>query len=225
MNRRIIIAIVFILLGGVIGFTTFGDIKYLSDGERINLNTAEKNDLGEKTFIEGNISFVYGPYATYEETKKTYGITTSKKETNYYVVGNFTNDNLFSEDSFFVIFSTSDEDMIKKLDDASEQWVDFLNSEDMDIEPPVIDIDFEGRLWTEPDDSKYEKFRDQAFEELEYIGIQKTDYATMKINEGVDKSSVIVAIVIGVGLIIAGVLLIVIPIIIDKKRNGADEYY
>lgn len=223
MSKRILMAIVFILLGGVIGFTTFGDIKYLSDSERINLNTAERNDLGEKRFIDGNISFVYGPFATHEETQKSYGITTSKRETNYYIVGNFTNDNLFPEDAFYVILSTGDEDMIRTLDDAAEDWIDFLSG-DSD-EAPMVDIDIEGRLWTEPEDSDYIKFRNQAFEDLEYIGIERTDYAVMKINEGVDKSSVIITIVIGVGLIVVGALLIIIPIIIDKKRNGADEYY
>lgn len=225
MNRRVLVAIVLLIMGFVLAFASFGDLQLVIKGDKINLNTAEKNDLGEKNFIEGEVSFVYGPYATYEETKKTYGITTSKKETNYYVVGNFTNDNLFPEDSFFVIFSTSDEDMIKKLDDASEQWVDFLNSEDMDIEPPVIDIDFEGRLWTEPDDSKYEKFRDQAFEELEYIGIQKTDYATMKINEGVDKGSVIIVFVMSAAFILIGALLILIPFIKNRRQSKLEEYY
>lgn len=223
MNKRILVAIVLIVLGGVIGFTTFGDIKYLSDSERINLNTAEKTDLDEKTFIEGNISFVYGPFATHEETRKSYGITTSKSETNYYIVGNFSNDNLFPKDAFYVILSTGDEDMIDKLDDAADEWYNYLTDEN--AEPPVVDIDINGRLWDEPEDSKYKDYRNQAFEDLEYIGIERTDYAVMKINEGVGKSSVIITIIIAVGSIIAGLLLIIIPIIIEKKRNGADEYY
>ena len=223
MNKRILMAIVFILLGGIISFTTFGDIKYLSDSERINLNTAERNDLGEKRFIDGNIGFVYGPFATYEETQKSYGITTSKRETNYYIVGNFKNDNLFPTDAFYVILSTGDEDMVKKLDAASEEWIDYFSGDSEDV--PMIDIDITGRLWIEPDDSDYVKFRDQAFEDLEYIGIERTDYAVMKINEGVKKSSVIITMAISVGLILVGALLIIIPIIIDKKRNGADEYY
>lgn len=222
--RRIIIALILLALGIAIPVISFEDMKIAIKNERINLNTASQSDFDKKALVEGEINFVYGPFATYEEEHKSHGITTSKKETNYYIIGNFTKDDFFNDDMFFVIFSTADKDMIKKLDNAAEKWIDFFTSEDENVAPPETSIKFDGKLWTEPTDSKYVQYRNSAFDDLEYLGIDESLYAKLKINEGSDRTSTIVVFFGAIIAAIVGLLLLVVPFIKSRKKAN-EEFY
>lgn len=223
--KRVTAALIMLLLGAAISIASFNDVKLVIKGDKLDFNTASQSDFDKKALVEGEICFAYGPFATYEEEHKNYGITTSKKETNYYIVGNFTKDDMWGEDSFFTIFSTADKDMIKKLDDASEKWVSYFNSMDEDELPPEISIEFEGKLWTEPTDSKYEKFRNEAFDDMENIGVDKSMYSELKINEGNVGVSSIIVFAISVVVAVAGLLILIIPFIRSRKKANDEEFY
>lgn len=220
-------ALILIVFGVLIFVAGFGEAMLVIKDEYINLNTAAQSDFEEKALIEGQIDFVYGPYATYEETSKKFGVTVSKKETNYYIVGNYTDEMLFGDseyDEFYVIFSTADKDMIAQLDDAADKWYNWLTDEDETSLPPEIAIDFKGKLWDEPTDDDYVKYRDEAIEDLEYIDIKKDMYASLKIIDGeVDKSSIIIVVIAAV-LALVGVVLLIVEIR-AKIRSKNEEFY
>lgn len=222
--KRVTTALIILIVGAAIAVASFNEVKLVLKGDKLDFNTASQSDFDEKHLVEGEICFAYGPFATYEEEHKTYGITTSKKETNYYIVGSFTKDDMWGDDSFFTIFSTADKDMIKKLDNASEKWVSYLNSMDEDELPPEISIKFEGKLWTEPTDSKYEKFRNEAFDDMKNIGVDKSMYSKLKINEGEVGTSSIIVFALGVVAAIVGILLLVVPFIKARKKSN-EEFY
>lgn len=222
--KRITTALILLIVGAAIAIASFGEVKLVIKGDKLNFNTASQSDFDEKALVEGEICFAYGPFATYEEEHKTYGITTSKKETNYYIVANFTKDDMWGDNTFFTIFSTADKDMIKKLDDASEKWISYFNSMDEDEPSPEISIKFEGKLWQEPTDKKYIGFRDDTIKDLKVLGIDKSMYSKLKINEGNDRASAIIVFIGGIIAAIVGLLLLVVPFIKSRKK-ASEEFY
>lgn len=167
MKKRYLVSLVMMIMGFLIFAASLGESMLVIKGDKINLNESKQTDLNEKHLIEGEIDFVYGPFTTYEETSTTYGIETRKKETNFYIVGNFSDEMYFGDEDFtpfYAVFSTADKDLIKKLDAASVDWAKWLSSDDMNEEAPKISIDFKGKLSTESSDEDYIKYKNEALD-------------------------------------------------------------
>lgn len=227
MKKIYSVLIIIMIMGALVAMASYTEAMLVIKDKRINLNTASQSDFDEKAIIDGEISFVYGPFATYEETSKKYGVTVSKKETNYYIVGNFSEDMLSGDedyDEFYVIYSASDKDMVSKLDDAADKWYNWLTDENEESLPPEVRIEFSGKLWTEPTEDDYIKYRDEAFDDLTNIGIDKSMYAELKINDGeVGKSSV--ALFFGSIAVAVIALVILIASIVKSKKASSEEFY
>lgn len=89
MKKKTSILFVIGILGLIVVIAGFNEFKLLVSGRKVDLNTASISDFDKPALIDGKVDFVYGPFATLEETQKTYGVTTGKTETNFYIVGNF----------------------------------------------------------------------------------------------------------------------------------------
>ncbi len=226
MKTSIKLAIVLLIFGIVIPLATLRDLKVLIKGEHVNINECSAPDLEDFVMAEGKIDFVYGPFATYEETEKKFGVTVSKRETNYYIIGNFTDEMLFSDDEgefFYCIFSTANKDTMAKLDDAADKWYDYLTSEDENALPPEIGIDFKGRTFTQPEDDDYITYRDEAMDDLSLV-TGDSMYVSMKLMDSEITNMVYVFFFGGIIAAIAGVAIIVVSVI-KRKKASSEEFY
>lgn len=228
MKKRYLVSLVMIIMGFLIFAASLGESMLVIKGDKINLNKAKQADLNEKHLIEGEIDFVYGPFATYEETSTTYGIETRKKETNFYIVGNFS-DEMFNGDEeyeqFYAVFSTADKDMMKKLDAAAKDWVNWLSSEDMNEEPPKIKIDFEGKLSEESSDKDYIKYKNEALDDLKNVNIKREDVTVLRIVEG-KVGFLNVALCAGGFLVgIAGIVILIVSLVKSRKKKDEELYF
>lgn len=189
---KIKLLLVMTIAGLILGIGGFGDAMLLLEGTTLNLNEAEQSDFESASLIEGKINFVYGPFATLEETESTYGITTNVKETNFFIVGNFDSDTYMDYyngddkfDDFYVVFSTSNLATSSVLSKASNEWVAYLNGEtDPSFGPPQITVEFSGKLSNQSSDNDYLNFRQDAFEELANANIKDYQFATLRIVGG-----------------------------------------
>lgn len=189
------------------------DASLFLKGRTVNL-TDEMPEFSGRAMAEGEIDFAYGPFAVLEETQQTrYGITVSKTETEFYIVSNIENGTVFS------VFSTSDKDMKSKLYNASNQWVNWFNSDD-DTAPPDISINFKGRLSNQPVDDNYTTYYNEAMDDLSYIGIENNEYSPLRI---VDSEITIVSVFLCFGgyiLFAACVAIFIISFISLRKKQS-----
>ena len=231
-NKKLMVFLIIFILGAVMALAGFADTKLLMSGDKINLNTAQMGDLDNPAIIEGEIDFVYGPFAVLEQTEKTYGITTKKTETNFYIVGNFS-DEMYEDwengaefDTFYTVLSVSDKSMQTQLDSAWDKWYDYFVNEDESAQPPRLSIDFKGKLTSQMADSEYEQYYDEAIEDLENVGVDRNQYAFLQIRDGEVKKTQTYAIFFG-GIAVAVIGLIgAIASIISaaKKKKQAKEF-
>ncbi len=232
MKKFLNTLVLFMVIGGLIlAIGGFSDAKLVMKGKTINLNEVEQPDMEDPAIIEGQLDFVYGPFATYEEKQTRYGVTVSEKETDFFIVGNFNNETyqkFWNEDEdfvdFYVILSTADEEMRKKLTAASDEWVDFLNSLNTDAPMPLpeIEIDFSGKLASQSEDDDYLQFRQDAFDDLGGIGIKESQYAGLRIVEGEIGNTALLVFFGGIALFIIGIVIFILMLVANKKRKKAN---
>ena len=101
MSKFVRFILSLMIIGALLAVAGYGDAMMLMSGKTVNINDASLDDFNEKALCEGNIAFVYGPFCTLETSQKRYGVTTSKTETDFFIVGNPTFE-------CFAVFSTSD---------------------------------------------------------------------------------------------------------------------
>lgn len=153
------------------------DTKRYIKGNEIDFNSSKQVDFSDPyAMISGEIDFVYGPFATYEETTKKYGMTIRKKETNYYIVSNL------DDIDFFTVISTADKDLISELDKAADKWIDYFTDEN--ASEPVVNIKFDGKLSYQNSMEEYEQYYNEAVDDLSNVGVEKSMFADMQITEG-----------------------------------------
>ncbi len=226
MKKFLNTLVLFMVIGGLIlAIGGFSDAKLVMSGKTINLNEAEQPDMEDPSIIEGQLDFVYGPFATYEEKQTRYGVTVSEKETDFFIVGNFNNETyqkFWNEDEefvdFYVILSTADKEMSKKLTAASDEWVDFLTT-DAPMLPPEIEIDFSGKLASQSEDDDYLQFRQDAFDDLGGIGIKESQYAGLRIVEGELGNTTLLVFFGGIALFVIGIVIFILMLVANKKRK------
>lgn len=209
--RRILIIIS--LVGLLLGIAGTGDTILLLSGKKISF-TDEISDFSEKALIDGEIDFAYGPFAVLEETQKRYGATISRNETEFYIVSNI------ESGKAFVVLSTSDDNMKEQLFNASEKWVEWLSTDD-DVAPPEVSIKFTGKLANHPSDKDYDTYYNQAVDDLSYTGVEKYEYASMRIIEGDVPKSIIFLCFGGYAVAIIGAVIFIMAFI-SARRNRND---
>lgn len=227
-NTKAKVLVIVLIIGLALIIAGFSDAMIIFKGKTVDLNKASISDLDKPALAEGEIDFVYGPFATYEESQKTLGITTSKKNTEFYVVGNFTADDFedmtaedFEKNVFWTVFSTSDKDLIKQLDDAAQKWYDYLAADEIsDVEVPDVSIRFEGKLASQSDDKKYKQYYEDAIDDLSNVGIEESDFAKCRILTGKFGNSILVIFFIGVALFVIGVVGLILSAKADRKNAG-----
>lgn len=205
------------LVGLILGILSLGDTILLIKGDTVNLNDPLVS-FDDKALVQGDIDFVYGPFATLEESQTRYGVTTSKTETDFFIVGNVENG------EGFVVLSTSHDSMRKELVDASDKWIDWFSSDDEDEPMPEIKISFKGKLAKQYKDDDYNTFYEEAIDDLTNIGIEKNEYGTLRIIEGEVSTSAMTTCFVGFGIFLVIAVLFIAVLLKQKKQSQIDEY-
>ncbi|MBQ8960054.1 MAG: hypothetical protein IJ071_02415 [Ruminococcus sp.] len=198
----------------------FQDTMLLIKGKTVDL-TAPVSDFNEDALAEGTIDFVYGPFATLEQTQKHYGITTSKTETNFYIVSNI------AEGEAFVVLSTANKDMIAELNDAADEWYNYFTDDSVpEDQMPVVSIDFKGKLAAQPSESDYDQYYQEAIDDLKNVGIEEYEHATaMRIIGNEVKPLMMVLCFGGAALALLGLILLIGSLVKGKKNNDQVDFY
>lgn len=249
LNSLFIVLLVFGILGGVFSFK--GAMVAFS-GETINLNEATKPDFSGPAKIEGEIYYVYDCVAVEEVTHTSYGIETSKDETNFYLIETYSKEQYedgFSggtgtENSLTVLFSTSNKDTIATLDKMVEDWYDY--EDDMyeiiqsaeteadleaiyDLPRPETTLTISGMIDEYSDMAKLNGYRDEYIENMGYEGDELTqyidDYCVDMIitNTDVDRAKTIF--IGAVILAVVGLVGLIISIVSSKRKKASEELY
>lgn len=210
------VLLIIAIVGLVLAIGGFSDTYLLFKGNTVNI-TDPLSEFDEKALVQGDIDFVYGPFATLEESQKRYGITVSKTETDFYIVGN-----IESGESFAVL-STSNDSMKSKLLSAADEWYEWLTT-DEDIPEPNVNISFKGKLWTQYNDADYDTYYNEAVQDLTNIGIMENEYASMRIIEG-EVSIVSIVLCFGGAAVFVICLIIAIVAFAKAKKASREELY
>lgn len=217
-NTKAKIFVIMMIVGLAFCLAGFSDAMLLFKGKKVDLNKSSISDFKESALVDGEVDFVYGPFTTYEE---------SHRDTDFFIVGSFTADsyeNMTDEEfdkAFYVVLSTSDKDMKKKLTAASDEWTDYLTDDEIpEYDVPEISIDFEGRLSEQPTDKEYKDFYNDTVNQLSDIGIEKSDLAKYRIEARKINKSAIAVLLIGVGVFLIGFIGFIMSALSDKKHGG-----
>ena len=210
---------IFAILGLIIAIATSGNLRLFISGKTVNL-ADPISEFNDKALSEGTINFVYGPFAILETTQKTYGIETSKRETNYYIVGDIENG------EGFAVFSTGDTALSARLNSASDQWIEYFTDEKIaDDEQPVINISYKGKLADMSQTSDFQQYLDEAKTDLAQIGIGYDEYASLMIVEGEVGIGDIALFIVGTVMFLLGLAVIIIVFIKTRRQRSSEDYY
>lgn len=229
MKKKTSILFVIGILGFIVVIAGFNEFKLLVSGRKVDLNTASISDLDEPALIDGKVDFVYGPFATLEETQKTYGVTTGKTETNFYIVGNFDSEMYKSWENsdvepelFYTVLAVADKDKQKELDAAAEDWVNYLTGKNEN--PPYYSIEIKGKLEKQVKDDDYKQYYSEAQDDLSYVSDEKDEYAELMITNGEVKATfTYVFFSLGLILGIGGIALGILSAVSDSKKKKLEE--
>ena len=229
MKKSFIYKLMAVVFGIAIVVLGMKDVKMYLSGKVLDLNTATKDDFKKECIVEGDINYVVGSFAVYEEKEKTLGITTSKRETNYYIVENlsmdylkdlFTDEDVAEPDNYFAyVVSAGSDDMKAALDANANGWIKYFDGKTDKMPEPVH---FEGKLWSEPTEKKYANYKKQALDEWGFDGSELADLKAMDSRPG--KSSILV-VVLGAVLALGGLAFLIVPLILGRTKKSDVEYY
>lgn len=219
MSKFVRFILTIMVLGALLAVAGFSDAKMLMSGKTVNINDASLSDFGEKALCEGNIAFVYGPFCTLETSQKRYGVTTSKTETDFFIIGNRNLD-------CFAVFSTSDTALKSRMANESDKWVDFLSDENAkESDRPLTDISFKGKLWQQLSEDEYKTYYNEAVDDLTNIGIGSDEYAELRIVGGEVDSSALFIFFGGIALFLVGAGIFAAGIVSAKKKEKEAALY
>lgn len=204
------ITAVITVIAAVCAFIVFGDAKTNMKGKKVSLD-APIADFRQPALVEGNITFVYGPYATMERDKKTYNGSESEIESYYYIVSDLDNGVAFAS------FTTSDESLAAKLSDAADQWYNYLVDETGEVKVPEVSISFSGKLDKPQDDENYQMYYNDAVKELGYTGIAADEFTELTIYEGAATDRTVKLFFIYSATAAAGLIALTVMLIRMKK--------
>ncbi len=233
------IALLLILAGVLCIIDSFKDAMLLIKGDKINFNTATQSDYLDTKLIEGDFNLVFGPIGWEDEEQRRFGFIPTSKKVYYYMTMNVTGEQIMNainkgedlEDmiSYYVVFvKVTDDDRKALFDDASYESLKFLNAVNMGefkkATPPASSLHFEGKLVDKSKDTNYQDFLMQAntIANSNGVGRHIVEYV---IEDGEVSVLRLVQFISGIVVIIAGLLMLIIPIIVNKKRESREEFY
>lgn len=220
MKKKTQVLIVVMIIGIVLTAVGLGDAMTFLSGKVVNFNDASIGDFDEKALAKGEIFYVDGPFATLEQSQKRYGVTTSKTETNYYIVAANMDKEAYMngdfDDTFYVVLAVSNKDLISELDSAVNAWEKYL---DGDSDVPDINIDIKGKLIKQSDESDYKKYRD------DFLDGDDTPVAEMMIQNGEIGAATFVIVGVGLVLAIGSLIILIVSAVKKKKQEKAEELY
>ncbi|MCQ2459831.1 MAG: hypothetical protein MJ081_05590 [Ruminococcus sp.] len=234
--------LIILALGCALTFGSFHNAKLLFDGKTVNINEIGYSDLSKcdtKALATGEIKFAIGPFATQETTHKSYGITTSKDVSSFYIVSTFDADEyLETEDDLpFYVFQASDNVVIHKLDNLSNEWINMFsylnmldesgNITEQDINNIPMPsgqyyVNFKGSLVDKLEDAEYFQYYNEG---LDALGIKDSDVAKLAILNGEITTRYYYQFIGGIVLIILGLAIIIGGAVARNKASKRQELW
>lgn len=240
---------VLIIIGLAGTFASYKAAMVAFSGKTVNLNEATQADFSEPAKIEGEIYYVYDCVAVEEVTRTTYGIETGKDETNFYLIDTYSKAQYEegfsgSNEPLTVLYATSNEDTIAKLDKMIEDWYAYeeavydvygsaTSEEELlaaieAIEVPSETLQISGMIDEYDDMKKLNGYRD------EYLGyMYEGDELTSYINDycvdmiittaNVDTSKIIF--IVTVVIAVVGLVGLIGTFVSSKKKKNEEELY
>lgn len=232
LNKAIYLVValgLFLAIGG------YGEAAIVLSGRTVNLSESVEN-FDKKALVEGTVDFVYGPFATLEETESTFGITTSRHETDYYIAGNL------GEGGPLAVVSVSDAEMKKKFEKAAGEWYDYI----MTLLPeysslkkrnkPSTAIAVRGKLWNQDKDKDYVKYYGEAQDDLfsvsaelkaaEGFDLSTSNLAKLRVVDGkVDNMMAVVGFFAGVVILLACAVGGIVYLVKQKRASKDEELW
>lgn len=226
IKKTKVIWIIFVI-GAITAFANFFDFMLFVKKQNVNLNEASISEFDKQSLVDGEIDFVYGPFAELEETRKTRGIPTGKTITEFYLVGNFTDEMLASTldegksvDAFFTVLAVTDKEMIKKLDRAAEEWIEYFTVEEAEL--PHYSIKLDGKAVQQHKDSDYDKYLAEAKGDLLNV-FDSVDVAEYQVREGKITAPMTYALFFG-GIAVCLLCAVILIVSIKKERKHDKEF-
>ncbi len=213
MKLRTRILLIVLIVGAVLFAMGIGNTLLLFKGDTVDL-TDPVSSFEDTALCQGEMDFVIGPFATLEETRKRYGVTTGKTETDFFIVSNL------EKGSAFVVFSTANKEMRQKLTDASEKWENYFADEDAEM--PEVSIEFKGRLSKQYDDDDFDKYYNDV---KEAIGFTDAEAAELRIVDGELSSFYPITTIAGGIAALAGIIGLILGFVSDKKKKQQEELW
>lgn len=170
--------------------------------------------FSEQAVAEGNITFVYGPFATMERDKNSANGSETEIKSYYYIVSDLDNGETFAA------FSTSNKELADKLSAAADQWYDYLVDETGQVKVPKVSIPFSGKLDAPQTDKNYVSYYNDAVKELGYTGILPDEFAKLTIYEGEASSRSVVLFFIYSAAAVIGIAALIVLFLRFRKAKS-----
>lgn len=227
MGKKTKILWIILAIGAIAAIANFFDFMLFVKKQKVNLNEASISEFDKQSLVDGEIDFVYGPFAELEETRRIRGIPAGKTKTQFYLVGNFTDEMLVSTldegksvDAFFTVLAVTDKDMIKKLNEVANDWVNYFTVEEAEL--PHYSIKLDGKAVEQLKDSDYKKYLAESKEDLLNV-FDSVDVAEYQIREG--KISAPMTFTLFFGGIAVCVVCVIILIASSKSKRRHDSEF
>lgn len=221
--------IAFVLICGAITFGVGRNALMYLKGDYIDFNHSAVGEYNKVTLIKGEISSVYGQFAEMTESRKSYGVTTGKTVTKYYLVGindTAVNKKVFEEKSddpayvekFLVVLGASRKEMQDKLDANIEGWQNYLNGKTDKIPEAVP---FDGKTWKQSTDDEYINYRNDFVKEC---GFDLNQVAEFRMVDNPPNMSDVIVSAIAAVLTVVGIIVLIVGLISARRKNSGGLY-
>ncbi len=233
--KKIVFMIVLMAMGLGLSVAGFSDVKCLISGKTIDVSDSQKNDFRDPALAEGEVFFIQGPFATYEQTNATFGIPTGKTNTNYYLVLDMKREDMIEAlkdenkdllyDRFYFIYATADKKKIEEADKAAKECVNYYNKAVRTGDfsnVPDIHFKIEGKLMKQPNDSDYKKIRDDFLATGE---MKAMDLGDLMVRDGKIGFANVLVFIGGLLLVIVPIVILIVLFVKKKKEESASELW
>ncbi len=226
MVKRVMWAVIALFIGAALIFMGARECIVYVTKSTVSLNTAPFSDFSKVAAAEGEIACVLGSFATMTEEEKVMGvIPSSKRETVYYLVETLTRDEIVkiengeqdaSANGFVYVVAAATDEMKAALDANLDGWIEYDDGKTDEIPAAVH---FEGKLWKQPKNDDYIKYRDDFAAEC---GLDKSYIAEYRAQDTKIKADCFAVLGIGVVCFLFG---IIDSLLIVRKFRRRNEQY
>ncbi|GEM_PF-1807613 len=234
-SKIVVFLICIFVIGVALAGAGFSDVKCVITGKTVEIGNAEKKDYREVAIADGEIFFIQGPFAEYEETTTNFGVPTGKKQTYYYLaldmkredfvnaVENGQKDALYN--GFYFVYSATDKKKVAEADKAvaeCEKYIKQIQSKNDFSNVPDVHLKIEGKLMKQPKDEEYKKIRDDFFATGD---LHSSEVADLMVRDGKPGASNVLVFAAGILMALAPIVILIVLFVKKKKEESSSELW